>query len=78
MNTMMVKGVKVNNKNKKFYLSVPSSDAEIIQYAISHKMIESLENEMKTISSVMTGSILEAFLNDGKWKDKKRKSKRRK
>lgn len=66
MNTMMVKGVKVNNKNKKFYLSVPSSDAEIIQYAISHKMIESLENEMKTISSVMTGSILEAFLNDGK------------
>lgn len=66
MNTMMVKGVKVNDKNKKFYLSVPSSDAEIIQYAISHKMIESLENEMKTISSVMTGSILEAFLNDGK------------
>ena len=66
MNTMMVKGVKVNNKNKKFYLSVPSSDAEIIQYAISHKMIESLENEMKTISSVMTGSILEAFLNDRK------------
>lgn len=66
MNTMMVKGVKVNNKNKKFYLSVPSSDAEIIQYAISHKMMESLENEVKAISSVMTGSILEAFLNDGK------------
>lgn len=70
MNAMVVKGVKTNtnNKNNKknFYLSVPSSDADIIQYTISKKMMESLNNEVKYMSSVMTKSILEAFLDGGR------------